>query len=375
MKRVVSCLISVLIMLSLNIASFAENDFVLTFSALHDPNVKMIQDVNYRLVKEVKYLGDENKAAETAVYFYNSNGDIKRILLSVDSVIKDSISFDYLYDKNRKVINAKKYYFDTIEEETEYSYNKTGDLQKISYYDYYQDGLTRVLKMEEYYDNDGKCIQRVDYSNGETYIYEYTYGKNGTLVEEKQIYPSTPYEIYYHYDSRGTKIELWNEGMGSDVWTGFGQELVKKDYNQDGFIEKIRIGYELDYGEYVGTYAYDNYYHDYESSGRIIEFREVTEGGYWDGDIKKDNFIYSEGGSFYRTRDGRIREIYNSNGNMIIQEGQYGDISEYNYNEEGNPVSLPDQFEYDQNGNVKTVKFGWSEETYGIIELLYEPIR
>ena len=184
-----------------------------------------------------------------------------------------------------------------------------------------------------------------------------SYGKDGSLVEKSII--RNDYTLYFHYDVNNTQIELENPGMGGDCFSlEYAGDVVYelRDENRRTVMVTVTSGENS---------SEMHYYYVYDQQKRIQIF-EIEN-------IRKDVFTYNSDGSFVRTSidlmngSSTEREVYNSDGKLIRAVSQYGDTTEYTYNENGllcaeyyeGTKSYVCEYGYDQFGRMlsKTVVY------------------
>ncbi len=219
------------------------------------------------------------------------------------------------------------------------------------------------------YNNDGTLARESYTEGGQEYGYaEYTYAKDGSLAEKTEWMGYG--KLIFHYDSKGTQIELENAGAGGDVFLE-GGEQGRIERNANGNITKMTVHSSFaDQKDKVYTYLYDE-------EGRIKLF-EIS-------DFRRDTFDYSSSG-FTRTStslyDGTstVRERYNARGQLTESTDMYGNNFTYEYDAEGllsekhmpGEVYYSYRYEKDANGNVIKMTAVFSEGGEQVTEYRYE---
>lgn len=224
-----------------------------------------------------------------------------------------------------------------------YDYDRSGTIQcVINYYDGKEDSRT------EYFYRDANTLDRKEFS--------FSDGDGFTLC--------------FHYDDKGTQIELKNPGMGGDLyWTAEGKPSFKWD--NKGRITMVIVDGEEDYPDQAWYYSYD-------SVGRIMTF-EVS--GY-----RRDKFTYYSNGEFTRTstylqtNETVVTERFNSAGRLIESTDQYGMTSRYVYDQKGmlsekyydGKLEYRCSYDYDKNGNISAMTTSYPDGNKIQTEYRYE---
>ena len=240
----------------------------------------------------------------------------------------------------------------------------------------FADGYRLKEEIREYdstvytYNSDGNLVRASYMEGGQEYGYaEYSYAKDGSLAEKSEWMGYG--KLIFHYDRKGTKIELDNPGVGGDVFLE-GGEQGRIERNANGNITKMTVR-SIFAGEKDKVYTYL-----YDEEGRIKTF-EIS-------DFRRDTFDYSSSG-YTRTStslyDGTttVRERYNARGQLTESTDQYGNVYTYIYNAEGDLIKqlMPGEehfdylYEKDANGNVIKMTAVFSGEGEPLItEYRYE---
>lgn len=199
------------------------------------------------------------------VYTFNENGDLK-------------CSKDYERGKN-------------LVSESQYEYNGTASLAKISYYNNY-DGVTASV--------------------------EYIYDKTGTLIKERSAYEYyIDSEITHRYNEQGQKIESTTQTYND--WDEV--ETTKYRYNRaDELIELIN---------YTGKEEMSRTEFKYDKAGRCIETTQT--------DSHSGNVIYQKL-TTYDKYSNIAEETYTHT--YLGTTSTTSQIYEYEYDNHGNPTSL-----------------------------------
>ena len=239
----------------------------------------------------------------------------------------------------------------------------------------FADGYRLKEEVREYdstvytYNSNGTLARASYMEGGQEYGYaEYSYAKDGSLAEKAEWMGYG--KLIFHYDRKGTKIELDNPGAGGDVFLE-GGEQGRIERNANGNITKMTVHSMLaGQKDKVYTYLYDE-------EGRIKTF-EISG-------FRRDTFDYSSSG-FTRTStslyDGTstVRERYNARGQLTESTDMYGNNFTYEYDAEGllsekhmpGEVYYSYRYEKDANGNVIKMTAVFSEGGEQVTEYRYE---
>ena len=197
---------------------------------------------------------DENGVASSSQYSWTM-GDIR-----LTSQTSGNTTYNYTYDYNGNVTNAKAYNGSTLLASQSYEYtngiNTGGTYQSFDYdYTYNNYGLPTQIKFEDMpkltysYDTDGYMTSKT-FSNGQSVAYNYT--SNKLLSKKTYSVNGVANEDYYSY-GYNTGYELASASKVKDT-----SNMITYYYttNRDNFTETLAITGNLNYNVNA-TYNYD----------------------------------------------------------------------------------------------------------------------
>ena len=203
------------------------------------------------------------------------------------------------------------------------------------------------------YDDSGKVIEENVYFYDDLMkMRKYIYGKDGSLVKKTVSFLDTDITLLFHYDVNRTQIELENPGIGGDCFSlGYTGDQVTELLDENRRTVMVTVSSGEDFSDI-------HYFYVYDKEGRIQSFE--IEG------FRKDVFSYNQDGSFVRIstnlRDysSTDREVYNSEGKLIRGVDQYGNTTEFAYDENGQllaeyyegEIIYMCEYDYDQFGRL-----------------------
>ncbi len=202
-------------------------------------------------------------------------------------------------------------------------------------------------RTEYIYDDSGRVMEERVWLDGDlTETRKCSYGKDGSLVEKSIV--RNDCTLYFHYDVNGTQIELENPGVGGDCFSlEYAGDTVSELRDENRRTVMVTVTSGEDSSDY-------RYYYVYDQQNRIQVF-EIEN-------LRKDMFSYNGDGSFTRTstdlreNSSTEREVYNADGKLIRAISQYGDITEYIYDENGQLYA-----EYYEGQKSFTCEYGYDQ--------------
>ena len=224
-------------------------------------------------------------------------------------------------------------------------------------------------KIVYFYNPRGTLAREIHYSDGEKrYQIEYTYSRKDRLLEKRVKLDFVT--LSFHYDIKGTQIELANEAVGGDVAWSSG-ERANAEADRKGNVTTLTI-----VGGTPGTARL--FYYTYDKSGRIKTF-EIS--GY-----RRDNFDYGKKGELTRTSfylndySSSITERRDSDGRLIESVDVYGNSITYTYDVNGREeakyvngdLEYSCTYDYDANGNVSRMTRRRPDGMIFVTEYRYE---
>lgn len=234
-----------------------------------------IYDINNNKICHISHLDGEQYVD---IYKYNANGDV----IAHKDNSWNKTSYEYLYDKNNRMIYKKttcNWHAEHHEEWWEYDDN--GNLTR------YHDSEGKYIQNE--YDNDGNLIHYHN-SDGKYIQYKYNFTKNGKIViknghDESEVFD----EVVQYYDNKNNICYSFDKDF-KEWWEYDDDGNLTRHYehNRNGFFIKNytydsnnRLISEEDLSGHMKVWEYDN-------DGNIIYHCE------WGKDKYKEFHRYSQ---------------------------------------------------------------------------------
>jgi hypothetical protein len=255
-------------------AQFYYNDII--SSRQSNANYKLLKQSNISQVKGISYEAD-GQQAENFMVEQELSRDKKRMITratSTDNVTTITTSY-YENDRLTKTVDSLV----TVSTATNYEYDVTGQLIKISSYssDPEHEGISSEVH-EWSYQQDGKPARMLKIKNrADTIIISFIYDEKGNLAEETWKKKNTLLEHYYYY------------------------------YNEGGQIADI-VRYDARFKKLLPDYAFD-----YDTAGRVTKMLQRIN-----GTTNYLNWVYA-----YDERGLRQKEVCVDKNNRVVGRVEY----------------------------------------------------
>lgn len=207
----------------------AVNYYTGTVESVYDDTGKKIQTINYDADGNITYTytytdtddgykieecqligGAEPEMLWSSLTIYSSSTNSQSYILYDEDGEAEEVKNTY-YDANGNVIKEEYYEYSDLEWVYEYTYDENNVCIGQVYTDRYGYQETSEITYEEYYDDNGRLIEKVVYANGYrqcAYIWEYS--ADGRLVKEAKEDSYGWYDSYKYYDVFGNCTEEYN---------------------------------------------------------------------------------------------------------------------------------------------------------------------
>ncbi len=209
---------------------------------------------------------------------------------------------------------------------------------KCSQYTYIQG--ERTLRSVTFYDENDKELRSVTFK-GDTVDYNYTYDRNGNLINCQTIRQSPNDDIYvlndeYEYDNndRVKRVTHYRNNINSKYWETY-------EYDPNGWLIREDSWYEGQEDPKKSTVS------EYDENGNVM-----IDKHYYNGDAESceySKYEYDENGrkitEFYKYTDdysNTISYTYDDRGNLLTIDKQYGEFYNttiYTYDEKNRCTS------------------------------------